>query len=564
MKKFWWKEGIGYQIYVRSFKDTSGDGIGDIKGVIQSLDYLQDLGVNILYLNPINESPNDDNGYDISNFRTIMKEYGSLEDFNSLVKEAHERGMYMVMDLVINHTSDEHPWFIESRKNNNKYRDFYVWKKGKNGEPPNNWGSFFGGSAWEYDDTTEEYYLHIFSKKMPDLNWDNNEVRKEMHQVIKYWTDLGVDGFRLDAINHIAKDTSYPDGPVGKDKIYGDFLKYVQNIPRVHDYIRELREEVLPGDDIVLIGETGGINYKTADIYTGIDRNELHMVFHFDFHSVGKGEKPWERKPIDLVKDIKEKMSGWQNRQVEEGWQPLFYSNHDTTRTLSRLGDEERYPEESAKMLALLQFTQRGTPFIYYGDEIGMTNPKEFSLEDYRDVSVFNNYREQVEEGRVSHEDYLKGLYYISRDNSRTPMQWDDTEGAGFTDGIPWMKVNDNYKEVNVREQQERSSSILSFYKRLTALRKGTPALIYGDFKDLLKEHKEVYCYLRTHGKETYLIMVNFFSGSPKVNIPEKALIKDMKVVMSNYDSEVSIDEGCLQLRPYEAAVYKLDNGAIN
>ncbi|MGM9973871.1 MAG: alpha-glucosidase [Clostridiaceae bacterium] len=560
MKRFWWKEGIGYQIYVRSFKDSKGDGIGDIKGIIQSLDYLQDLGVNILYLNPINESPNDDNGYDISNFRDIMKEYGSLEDFNSLVKEAHNRGMYIIMDLVINHTSDEHPWFIESRKNNNPYRDFYVWKKGKAGGPPNNWGSFFGGSAWEYDEASEEYYLHIFSKKMPDLNWDNKEVRMEMHKIVKYWTDLGVDGFRLDAINHIAKDVSYPDGPVGDDKVYGDFLKYVQNIPRVHDYIREMREEVLPEDEIVLIGETGGINYKTAHIYTGIDRKELHMVFHFDFHSTGKGEKPWERKPIDLIKDIKEKMSGWQSRTEEEGWQPLFYSNHDTTRTLSRLGNEEEYPEESAKMLALLQFTQRGTPFIYYGDEIGMTNPIGFSLEDYRDVSVFNNYKEQVEEGRVNHEDYIRGLYYTSRDNSRTPMQWDDSQEAGFSKGRPWMRVNDNYKEVNVRKQQESPTSILNFYKKLITLRKNTMALVYGDFKELLKEHKEVYCYLRNYEGVDYLIIANFFSGTPKVTLPEEVFSKDMKLVLSNYDLEPDFYEGNLYLRPYEAIIYRLDN----
>jgi len=558
MDKKWWKEGIAYQAYVRSFKDYDGDGIGDLRGIIEKLDYLKDLGIDILYLNPINKSPNDDNGYDISDFRDIMDEFGTLEDFKELITELHKRHMKLVMDLVINHSSDEHPWFMESKKNkDNPYRDYYIWHPGKDGNPPSNWGSFFGGSAWQYDEAAGEYYLHIFSKKQPDFNWRNEKLREDIKDMIRFWIGEGVDGFRMDAINHLEKDHSFPDGIIREGAVYGDFIKYVQNLPEVHQYLKELRKEVFNSGYHVVIGETGGINHENAFIYTGVDRNELDMTFHFDMHSVGKGDKDWERKPIDLIKDIKEKMSGWQLRKEEEGWCPLFYSNHDTTRTVSRLGDDKEYWSQSAKMLATLQLTQKGTPFIYYGDEIGMTNGCEFELKDYRDVAIFNKHKDLVQSGLVSEEDYLKGLRYTSRDNSRTPMQWDESKNAGFTEGQPWIKVNSNYKEINAEKQIEDPSSILNYYKTLIALRKNHETLIYGSFEEINKEHKLIYSYIRELKGERILVIVNFFGESALFEMPDHIKYEKAEMLLSNYNSTES-DIRTINLKPYEARVYKL------
>lgn len=559
MDKKWWKEGVAYQAYVRSFKDSDGDGIGDLKGLIEKLDYLKELGVDILYLNPINKSPNDDNGYDISDFRDIMDEFGTLADFDSLVDGLHKRGMKLIMDLVINHSSDEHPWFQESRKSkDNPYRDYYIWHKGKDGKAPNNWGSFFGGSAWEYDEATEEYYLHIFSKKQPDFNWKNENLRAAIKDMIKYWINRGVDGFRMDAINHLGKDESFPDGIINEGQVYGDFLKYVQNLPVVHDYLKELRRDVFNTGYHVVIGETGGIGYHNAYTYTGTDKGELDFTFHFDFHSLGKGKNDWERQPIDLIRDIKKKMTGWQVRPESEGWCPLFYSNHDTTRTVSRLGDDKNYWKESAKMLVTLQFTQKGTPFIYNGDEIGMTNAWDYQLENYRDVSVFNKHTDLVKSGIVSEENYLKGLHYMSRDNTRTPMQWDNSNNAGFTTGQPWIKVNSNFEEINVKNELEDPASILNYYKAVIALRKNNEVLVYGDFEELNKENREIYSYIRTLNGERMLIIINFFGGEPVFKLPEDIEIKNAQLLLVNYDacSEEGISD--IKLRPYETRIYRL------
>ncbi|MEA1975998.1 MAG: alpha-glucosidase, partial [Bacillota bacterium] len=474
MNKKWWKEAIAYQIYVRSFNDSNGDGIGDIQGIIEKLDYIKDLGVNVIYLNPINKSPNHDNGYDISDFKDIMEEFGTFNDFKYLLKEIHKRDMKLIMDLVINHSSHEHRWFKESKKNkSNKYRDYYIWQTPKNNKPPNNWGSFFGGSAWELDKTTDEYYLHLFSKEQPDFNWKNKNLREDIFEIIKFWIDNNVDGFRIDAINHLAKDCNFPDGEIKDGEKYGDFIKYVQNLSEVHNYIKELRQKINNNikKEIVLIGETGGISYHNQKIYTAPNRKELDMTFHFDYHSVGIGEKPWEKVEIDLIKDIKDNMSGYQNIKSKDGWCPLFYSNHDTTRTVSRLGNDSKYNYESATMLATLQMTQKGTPFIYYGDEIGMTNPIDFQLYDYRDISVQTNYNEKVINGNIPKNQFLKGLHLTSRDNSRTPMQWNDKTNAGFSNNMPWIKVNSNYKEINVKEQIDNNKSVLNFYKKLIKLR---------------------------------------------------------------------------------------------
>lgn len=557
MQRTWWKEGVAYQIYVRSFKDTNGDGIGDLKGIIEKLDYLKNLGIDMIYLNPINKSPNDDNGYDISDYYDIMDEFGNMEDFKTLVEELHKRDMKLIMDIVINHTSDEHPWFVESRKSkDNPYRDYYIWHPGKNGNPPNNWGSFFGGSAWEYDEQSGEYYLHLFSKKMPDLNWRCEEVRKEIIKMVKFWIDMGVDGFRFDAINHLEKDFNFPDAEVKEGQVYGDFIKYVQNLPEVHDYIKELRRNLFNTGHHVLIGETGGISYHNAYIYTGVDREELDMTFHFDMHSVGKGKNDWEKRKIDLVNEIKDKMSGWQQRDDKEGWCPIFYSNHDSTRTVSRLGDDVNYHKESAKMLATLQLTQKGTPFIYYGDEIGMTNAWDFELEDYRDVAVFNKYRDFVESGLVSHENYIKGLHLTSRDNSRTPMQWDDSINAGFSDATPWIRVNSNYKNINVKSQLNDLDSIFNYYKNLIELRKKHNTLVYGEFIEINREHKEIYSYIRKLGNEAFLVVVNFFDGTPEFVLPENIKIQECELVLSNYQCDDKNADN-IKLRPYEARVYR-------
>lgn len=558
MDKKWWKEGVAYQAYVRSFKDSDGDGIGDLKGLIQKLDYLKELGVDILYLNPINKSPNDDNGYDISDFRDIMDEFGTLADFDSLVDGLHKRGMKLIMDLVINHSSDEHPWFQESRKSrDNPYRDYYIWHKGKDGKAPNNWGSFFGGSAWEYDEATGEYYLHIFSKKQPDFNWKNGSLRTAIKDMIKYWINRGVDGFRMDAINHLGKDESFPDGVINEGQVYGDFLKYVQNLPIVHDYLKELRKDVFNTGYHVVIGETGGIGYHNAYTYTGTDKGELDFTFHFDFHSLGKGKNDWERQPIDLIRDVKEKMTGWQVRPESEGWCPLFYSNHDTTRTVSRLGDDKNYWKESAKMLVTLQFTQKGTPFIYNGDEIGMTNAWDYQLEDYRDVSVFNKHTDLVKSGIVSEENYLKGLHYMSRDNTRTPMQWDNSNNAGFTTGQPWIKVNSNFEKINVKNELDDPSSILNYYKAVIALRKNNEVLVYGDFEELNKDNTEIYSYIRTLNGERMLIIINFFGGEPVFKLPEDIEIKKAQLLLANYDACNNEGISEIKLRPYETRIYR-------
>ncbi|MBK1811750.1 alpha-glucosidase [Clostridium sp. YIM B02505] len=557
MDRQWWKEGIAYQVYVRSFKDSNKDGIGDIHGIIEKLDYLKDLGVNILYLNPINKSPNYDNGYDISDFRDIMDEFGTINDFYNLVSELHKRDMKLILDMVINHTSHLHPWFQESRKSkDNPYRDYYIWHPGKNGKPVNNWGSFFGGSAWEYDETTDEYYLHIFSKEQPDLNWKNEKVREEIKDMIKFWVDKGVDGFRFDAINHLAKDLTFPDGPINKGQVYGDFMSFIQNLPEGHEIIKDIRNSLFKDKNHVIIGETGNISFHNAYLYTGLDRNELDMTFHFDINGIGLGKDPWEKGSVDLAY-FKKIISGWQMRDESEGWCPLFYSNHDSTRTVSRLGDDTAYWKESAKMLALLQFTQKGTPFIYYGDEIGMTNAWEFKLEDYRDIQVFNKYKDFVESGLVSEENYLLGLRNTSRDNSRTPMQWDKSSNSGFTVETPWINVNSNYKEINVKKQIEDASSILNFYKQLISLRKSNLALIYGDFNEIHREDKNVYSYMRTLEDSKFLIIANFFGEETDYLLPEDIEFENCELLLSNYDiSDHNISS--IRLNPYECRLYRL------
>ena len=557
MERKWWKEAVAYQVYVRSFKDSNGDGIGDLQGLIEKLDYLKELGIDIIYLNPINKSPNYDNGYDISDFRDIMDEFGTMEDFDKLIQELRKRDMHFIMDLVVNHTSHLHPWFIESRKSlDNPYRDYYIWHPGKDGNPPNNWGSFFGGSAWEYDDTTGEYYLHIFSKEQPDLNWTNKKMREEIKDMLKFWLDKGVDGVRMDAINHLAKDHTFPDGPAKEGDLYGDFIKYVQNLPEVHDYIKEIREDVFNNTDMVLMGETGGISYHNTHLYTGDDRNELHMTFHFDMNGIGRSHIPTEKGTVDLM-ELKKKMSGWQLISEDAGWCPLFYSNHDSTRTVSRIGDDEMYWKESAKMLAVLQFTQKGTPFVYYGDEIGMTNAHGFKLEDFRDVAISTRYKDFVESGLKTEEEFLTELHYNSRDNSRTPMQWNTDENAGFTSSTPWIKVNQNYETINVQQQLSDETSVLNFYKAAIKLRKEHLSLVYGSFSELYNEHPSIYSYIRDLEGERILVITNFFTEEAVFSLPEDIKYSNANLMLGNYPTDET-DLSNILLRPYEARIYTL------
>ena len=564
MEKTWWKKGIAYQVYVRSFKDSNRDGIGDLKGIIEKLDYLKDLGVDIIYFNPINKSPNYDNGYDISDYRDIMDEFGTVEDLELLMEELKKRRMRFVLDLVLNHTSHEHPWFVESRKGkDNPYRDYYIWHPGKKGGtvPPNNWGSFFGGSVWEYDEESEEYYFHLFAPEQPDLNWRNENVRREMKEIIKYWLDLGVDGFRLDAINHLEKDFTFLDAPInpnsGYSTVYGDGLKYIQNLPEVHGYLKELRKDAFSMKDCVVIGETGSVNHENAFLYTGDDRKELDMVFHFDMHNLGNAVESWKKGRVNLITDIKEKMSGWQIRPESEGWCPLFFSNHDMARPISRLGNDKEFWKESAKMLATMQLTQKGTPFIYNGDEIGMTNAWDYELEDYRDSCIITRLKNLVNNGTMTEENFIDSLRHTARDNSRTPMQWEDSKNAGFSSGEPWIRVNSNYKDINVERQLKDEDSILSYYKKIIKLRKENDVLVFGSFIELCRENEQVYSYIRELDGERMLIVFNFFEDEAKFCLPDYVECGEVELLLSNYKS-VDNNIRNVRLRPYEARIYKL------
>lgn len=564
MERIWWKEAVVYQIYVRSFLDTNEDGIGDLKGIIRKIPYLKQLGIDAIYLNPINTSPNDDFGYDISDFYDIMAEFGTLADFDELIRVLHDNGLRFIMDLVLNHSSDEHPWFKEAKTaRDNPYHDFYIWKEGKAEGPPNNWPSFFGGPAWEYNEATAEYYLHLFSRKQPDFNFSNQRLRAALKDIIRFWISRGVDGFRFDAINHIAKDPAFPDGPVDPGNRYGDFTPFVQNLPLVHDYIRELRRDAIIQPDFFVAGEAGGIGFDTAHLYTAEGARELDVLFHFDMHSVGRGPRDWIRLPVDLRKTIKRSFTGWATRPTTEGWNPVFFSNHDTTRTVSRIGDDINYRAASAKALCLLQLTQRGTPFIYYGDEIGMTNAWDFQLEDYRDIAVLQKYREQVLDGDVSPEDYLTGLRNMNRDNARTPMQWNDQPGAGFSRALPWIPLNRNSTFINVAEQISRPDSILQFYQTMIRLRKVNPTLIYGSLTEYLNEHEQIYLYTRQAGPDDaeYLILLNLSSAPAAAELPS-ALTKrlersSLKLLLSN-DEPTADFISALSLKPWEARLYKL------
>ncbi|MFD0828296.1 glycoside hydrolase family 13 protein [Neobacillus sp. M.A.Huq-85] len=549
----WWKKSVVYQIYPRSFHDSNRDGMGDLQGIIEKLDYLKLLGVDVLWLSPVYDSPNDDNGYDIRNYQEIMQEFGTMEDFNQLLDQVHQRGIKLVMDLVVNHTSDEHHWFVESKKSKESpYRDYYFWRKGKDGRDPNNWGSVFGGSAWKYDEITDEYYLHIFSKKQPDLNWENPRLRQEVYQMMRFWLDKGIDGFRMDVINFISKEPGLPDGEIHDGQTYGDGSRYFMNGPRIHEFLQEINEQVLSDNPVMTVGEMPGASPKDAAQYTDPNRNEVNMIFtfeHMDLDSAPGGK--WNLKPLNLV-DLKENLAKWQTALHKKGWNSLYWNNHDQPRIVSRFGNDQEYRVESAKMLAACLHFMQGTPYIYQGEEIGMTNVKFESLEDYRDIETLNMYQERKALG-YTHDEIMQSIYVKGRDNARTPVQWDDSEHGGFTSGSPWIKVNPRYKEINVKAALEDPDSIFYFYQKLISLRKEMDIIVEGDFQLLLQDHPAIFAYQRNWKDESLLVFCNF--SDKTIVIEDEDLVNrfpEYEIILANYE-----EADPKELRPYEAIVLK-------
>lgn len=554
MKKTWYKEGVVYQIYPRSFKDSNGDGIGDLRGIIEKLDYIKELGVDIVWICPVYKSPMVDNGYDISDYRDINPEFGTLEDWKELINGLHERGIKLVMDLVVNHTSNEHPWFLESKKSkDNPYRDYYIWREGKGKKAPNNWSSFFTGSAWEYDEVTGEYYLHLFSKEQPDLNWDNPKVREEVKKIAQYWLDLGVDGFRCDVINIISKDCEFPNG---RFRIGITGCEHYINGPHVHEYLQELNRDVLSKYDCFTVGETVFTSADEALKYVSEERNELSMIFHFDHMFVDNIYK-WFLRPFKLRK-LKRILSHWQYTINGKGWNSLYLENHDQPRIVSRWGDDQEYRLESAKMLATMMFFQQGTPYIYQGQEIGMTNAYFKDLSQYRDIESLNIYKIGRKYLKLSHNRMMKKLQKMSRDNARTPMQWDDSENAGFTTGTPWIEVNQNYLDVNVKQAQKDPNSILNYYKKLIKLRKEHEIIVYGDYQELYPNHKHLYVYERNLDNQKLIVITSFSKKPVKFTVPKNLKYTKSELLLSNY-ADASSNIETFITRPFEARVYLLN-----
>ncbi|MGL5594179.1 MAG: glycoside hydrolase family 13 protein [Cetobacterium sp.] len=548
----WWKELVGYQIYPRSFKDSNGDGIGDLKGIIEKLDYLKDLGIDLIWVSPFFKSPNDDNGYDISDYRDILEEFGTMEDFDNLLSETHKRGMKLIIDLVINHTSDEHPWFIEARESKDSpKRDWYIWREGKDNEEPNNWESIFKGSAWEKCEKTDEYYLHLFSKKQPDLNWENEEMRREIYNMMNWWLDKGIDGFRVDAISHIKKVDGFPDMPNPDGKKYVDSFDMHMNIDGIQKYLKELKEETFAKYDIVTVGEANGVDAENADEWVGSENGKFNMIFQFEHLKLWDYEGDTEFCP----KAYKDVLNKWQVALENKGWNALFIENHDIPRSTSTWGNDGEYWLESAKSFATTYFLQKGTPFIYQGQEIGMTNTVFNSLSEFQDVKSVNEGKEKLEAG-MCEKVVLEILSNTSRDNARTPMQWDDSLNAGFTTGNPWLKVNSNYKNINVQNQIKDENSIYNHYKKLISLKKSSKTLIHGEFKLVLEDDKHIFAYLRELDNERYLILSNLSENEKKLNLSEFN-IKNEDIVLSNYKI-IEKDLKEFIVRPFESVVYKI------
>lgn len=538
LKKDWWKSAVIYQIYPRSFQDTNGDGFGDFQGIIKRLPYLEKLGIDCIWLCPVYRSPQDDNGYDISDYCDVDPMFGTMADMEELIGKAREHGIYIVMDLVLNHSSDEHKWFIEAKKSReNPYHDYYVWRDGKEGVLPNDMKAAFGGSAWEWVPEVEQYYFHQFSVKQPDLNWENPKLRQELWDIINFWIDKGVGGFRLDVIDLVGK---VPDE------------KITSNGPKLHEYIKEMTAHTFVRDNLISVGETWSATPEIAKLYSNPDGSELSMVFQFEHICLDQqeGKEKWDLAPLPFHK-FKEVWNKWQTELYGCGWNSLFWDNHDLPRIVSRWGDEGQYREESAKMLATLLHGMQGTPYIYQGEELGMTNVK-YELEEYRDIELFGMYKERRAQG-YTHEELMESIYAKTRDNARTPMQWDTTEQAGFTTGKPWMKVNPNYTEINAAEQVDCEDSIFNYYRKLIQLRKELPVLTDGKFTMLDMDHNQIFAYLRDNGEDKLLVVCNFYGNTVDYAVSERA--EDLELLIGNYTEENMQTD---VLRPYEARIYRI------
>ena len=553
MEKRWWKESVVYQIYPRSFCDSNGDGIGDLNGITGKLDYLKELGIDVIWLSPVYKSPNDDNGYDISDYQAIMDEFGTMEDFDRMLATAHEKGIKIMMDLVVNHTSDEHKWFIESRKStDNPYRDYYIWRPAKeDGSLPNNWGSCFSGSAWEYDKTTDMYFLHLFSKKQPDLNWDNPAVRQDVFDMMNWWLKKGVDGFRMDVISLISKEPGLPDKETGING-YATF-NVSANGPHVHEYLQEMRQKALNNADTITVGECSGVTLEEAKKYARSDEKELNMVFQFEHMDVDSDEKAgkWTTRKMDL-RNLKKILTRWQKGLQDIAWNSLYWENHDQPRSVSRFGnDSDEYREISAKMLATCIHMMQGTPYVYQGEELGMTNCPFNTLDNFRDLESINAFHELTEQGKMTEEDMMAAIGYKGRDNARTPMQWDDSAYAGFSTTNPWIMVNPNYTKINAKDQVNREDSVFKYYQKLIKLRHESELIVYGTYDLILDDDKDIYAYIRTLGDEKLIVYCNFSENTREVELPEE--FTNGKVLISNYiDAKVNHK---ITLRPYEAIV---------
>jgi alpha-glucosidase len=550
LKHTWWKEAVAYQVYPRSFMDSNGDGIGDLQGMISKLDYLKDLGIDVIWICPMYKSPNDDNGYDISDYQDIMDEFGTMEDFDQLLAETHKRGMKLIIDLVINHTSDEHQWFIESRESKESpKRDWYIWRDGKDGAEPNNWESIFGGSAWEYDETTDQYFLHIFSRKQPDLNWENKEVRTALYDMINWWLDKGIDGFRVDAISHIKKEEGLKDMPNPEGLQYVSSFDKHMNVNGIQTFLEELKQETFSKYDIMTVGEANGVSIEEADLWVGEEQGKFNMVFQFEHLDLWDSEK----KALDLTK-LKTTFTRWQKGLEGHGWNALFIENHDKARIVSTWGDDKEYWRESATALAAMYFLMQGTPFIYQGQEIGMTNVQFPSIDDYDDVAIKNLYKIRRENG-VSHEEIMDFIWATSRDNSRTPMQWSDAENAGFTTGNPWLGMNPNYTDINVEEQLKDPDSILHFYKKMIQMKKAHEVFTYGIYDLVLEDHDQIYAYTRTLGNKQAIVISNL-SGEPASFEFGGFPLETSKLLLNNYEVEEHGPATEFTIKPYETRVY--------
>lgn len=547
----WWKEGIIYQIYPRSFKDSDGDGKGDLKGVIEQLDYIQGLGVTMVWMNPFFQSPMVDNGYDVSDYQSILPEFGTMEDFEQLLAGLHARKIRFVLDVVVNHSSNQHEWFRQSRRSrDNPYRDYYHWWPAEKGAPPYRYSLFDPtGNAWKYDSLTNAYYLHYFSAEQPDLNWENPAVRREVYAIMKFWADKGVDGFRLDAFQFVSKDTSFPEYPKGWEK---NFIRYYGMGPQLHDYLREMNQEVFSKYDVFSVSEGAGSSFQDAHDLVDADRKELHMAYHF--------------QTVDLVNSLdgyqlsefKRVFSAWDSAFARAGWISVFLSNHDVARLVSRFGnDSPAFREPSAKLLNTHLLSMRGTPYVYYGDELGMTNISFTDIGQYNDIAAKNSYQKALSEGQDM-EQFMKQLRFLSRDNGRTPMQWKDTVQAGFTTGTPWLPVNQNYTEINAAEQEKDPNSVLNHFRAMTRLRRENPVLVYGAYDMILDEHPQIYAYTRVLGKEKLLILLNFSDQKAAAELP--ATLRTGKILVNNYPSDPFQPDQTIQLEPYQALVVNIRN----